>query len=181
MLTTIALDIDRTLVCSVRTYYVKKEWLTMFDSFIFDNYTVFIRPHIKSFLNYLFDPENKFKVGIYTAADEEYAKVVIDKLFTPDRYEPEFVFSSTDSYQNKKFDGKDKSVEYLSYKLNIPINNILLIDDSSAIKKVNLEGCYLIPKFFICFDNNVNVFNTKAQTDEELLECKKWLIENIEK
>jgi hypothetical protein len=39
---TIALDIDRTLVFSTFTSNVKSEWLTYFDNFKYENYTVFI-------------------------------------------------------------------------------------------------------------------------------------------
>ncbi len=171
---TIALDIDRTLVYSTFTSNIKNEWLTLFDNFIYENYTVFIRPHLKTFLEYLFQPENNFKIGIYTAGGEEYAKLVVEKLFIPNGYTPSFIFISSNSFENVSFDDKQKSVEYLSYKLRIPTKNILLIDDSSAIKKVNPEGCYLISKFYVSFDYT-HVFNENVLKDEGLLECIEWL------
>ena len=51
---TVILDIDRTLIHSVLNCIVKEEWKTHFEWFKVDEFTVFLRPHLKEFINYSF-------------------------------------------------------------------------------------------------------------------------------
>lgn len=54
-------------------------------------YGTIIRPGVDEFLDFLFKSE-AFTVGVWTSATSDYAKVVVDNVFGPDR-QPEFVFS----------------------------------------------------------------------------------------
>jgi len=167
----IALDIDRTLVDSVLTRRVKEEWKDKFQWFIYDEYTVFLRPKVREFISFLF--ENKYTVGIFTAGSNNYATKIVNHLFKD--YKLHFVFSNEEYDEGFDMYGKLKSMEYLVYRYpEFKIEDCLLIDDSSRIKRSLGDRCYNIKKFVVCFDN-ADVFNPLSESDNGLVECIEWL------
>jgi phosphoglycolate phosphatase-like HAD superfamily hydrolase len=167
----IALDIDRTLVDSVLTRRIKEEWKEKFEWFIYDEYTVFLRPKVREFIDFLF--ENNYTVGIFTAGSNNYATKIVDHLFKD--YKLYFVFSNEEYDEGFDMYGKSKPMEYLVYKHpEFKVEECLLIDDSSRIKRSLGDRCYNIKKFVVCFDN-ADVFNPLSESDNGLVECMEWL------
>jgi hypothetical protein len=167
----IALDIDRTLVDSVLTRRVKEEWKNNFEWFIYDEYTVFLRPKVREFIDFLF--ENNYTVGIFTAGSNNYATKIVNHLFKDRKLY--FVFSNEEYEEGFDMYGKLKPMEYLVYRYpEFKVEDCLLIDDSSRIKRSLGDRCYNIKKFVVCFDN-ADVFNQLSESDNGLVECMDWL------
>jgi len=168
---TVILDIDRTLIHSVLNYIVKEEWKTHFEWFKVNEFTVFLRPHVKEFINFLF--ENNFKVGVFTASSKEYSKDIVDYLFKDRNLL--FFFSSEEYDEGFNKYGKLKSIEYVVEKYHeIDIDNCILIDDSSTIKNSINDHCYKINKFVVCFDD-IPKFNKLSTIDNGLIKCMEYL------
>ncbi len=177
------LDIDRTLVHSLLTYLVKDEFKIHFNSIIYDEYTVFIRPHLETFLDYLKDISLKnkdFKIGLFTAGSKNYANFINKKLLTSLNIESKYIFSTKEYDEGFDFNGTGKSLHYISYLTNIPVQNIYLVDDSLSIKNGFLKhkelynNCYNISKFVVCFDDT-HCFIPESVTNNGLLECIEWI------
>ncbi len=180
------LDIDRTLVHSVPNYNVNSEWYNHFDSLKYENFTIFIRPHLTTFLDTLFKRQKQnnnnkyFQIGIFTAGSWHYMNYITEKIFKDYPLNRNYLFHEYHSDQSLLFDKKQKSLDYiksllvLNKQLN-PEDDIYLIDDSVSIKNKIGEKCYLIPKFYVCTDDIQPVFNKKALDETSLLECLKWI------
>jgi hypothetical protein len=179
------LDIDRTLVHSVPNYNVNSEWYNHFDSLKYENFTIFIRPHLTTFLDTLFKKQKQnnnkyFQIGIFTAGSWHYMNYITEKIFKDYPLNRNYLFHEYHSDQSLLFDNKLKSLDYiksflvLNKQLN-PEDDIYLIDDSVSVKNKIGENCYLIPKFYVCTDDIQPVFNKKALEDTSLLECLKWI------
>ena len=181
------LDIDRTLVHSLPTYLVKDEFKIHFKSFIYDEYTVFIRPYLDTFVQYLNNISLKntnFKIGLFTAGSKKYANFINKYLLTPLnlKIESKYIFSTKEYDEGFDFDGTRKSLHYISYLTSIPVQNIYLIDDSTGIKNSFLKhkdiynNCYNISKFIVCYDDT-HCFISDSVTNNGLLECIEWIKE----
>ena len=167
---TVVLDIDRTLVHSVEKYRLNHEWKDKFEWFDVVSHITFLRPHVREFINFLFD--KGYNVAIFTAGGMEYAEEVVKELFKVKK--PSFIFVDKDYDKAFKLYGKLKAVEYVEDKVK---GECILIDDSNTINRNNPEKCYRIQPFFVCFDDIPN-FNVESEKDTGLLECMKWLEEN---
>lgn len=89
----VVLDLDETLIHS-RGYMEGVSYDFIIPQSVDDPaplYGTVIRPGVDEFLDYLFE-ENAFEVGVWTSATPDYAQVVIDNVFGPER-EPLFVFA----------------------------------------------------------------------------------------
>lgn len=171
---TIVLDIDRTLVHAILSSKIKDEWKEKFEWFIYDEYTVFLRPKVRIFISFLYD--NEYIVGIFTAGSYNYSQQIVNHLFKD--YKLKFVFSNKEYEESFDMYGKLKPMEYIVYKYpDIRIEDCLLIDDSTSIKKYLRERCYNIKKFVVCYDN-INQFNPLSESDSVLVECMEWLKNN---
>jgi len=174
---TIILDIDRTLVHSLKYRLVKDEWKEKFEWFD-DGIDIitFLRPNVREFINFLIDNNSKYKVGIFTAASREYANFVVDILFP--QVKPIFVYSGID-YDIAKYNyGKLKAIEYVvDNNVGIKYEDCVMIDDSNAVKRSLGEVCYQIPLFAVCYDNPPGIFYPASVEDKELLKVIEWLKE----
>jgi predicted phosphatase len=167
----IALDIDRTLVDSVLTRRIKEEWKEKFEWFIYDEYTVFLRPKVREFIKFLYD--NNYIVGIFTAGSNNYATIIVNQLFKDRKLH--FVFSNREYEDSFDMYGKLKAMEYVVYRYpEFKLEDCLLIDDSNRIKKYLGERCYNIKKFVVCYDN-ADVIVPLSESDNGLVECMECL------
>ncbi len=170
------LDIDRTLVHACPNFRVQKKWLDWYDHFDFDNYTVFVRPNMKQFLDFVFE---HFSVGIFSAGGCEYVDVVIQNLFV-DR-PLSIVLSSNDCDTCFEQTKKSKCTQYAlnlyntKYGCNLSCFDIKLIDDSHMIMVQNFSTCHLIPKFIVCYDDS-DVSIDSNKDDNELIVVQDMLI-----
>ena len=177
MIKYIALDIDRTLVHAVPTSIIKEEWKLKYETLEYDEYTVFIRPYLYTFLDYLFS--TSYEIGLYTAGSREYAEFIRDKLFLYRGYTLSFIFSSDMCINRDNTLQLTKSLSHISKRLHTEPTSILLVDDSSAIKRyITLETggdhCYLVSKFVVCFDDS-NVFVPQMVENDGLLKCMDYI------
>ena len=175
MITTILLDIDRTLVHAIHTHLIHEEWKTKYETFDFDEYTVFIRPNLYTFLDYLF--KTGCKIGLYTAGDREYAEFIRDTIFTPRGYYLDCLFSQSECINRGDTICLTKSLHLIGRRLQTSPKQLLLIDDSSAIKRditAEMDGyedhCYLVRKFVVCLDGS-NTFIPQMVEEDGLLVC----------
>ncbi len=180
MIKLLLLDIDRTLVHSLLTGLVKDEFKTHFKTLIYDEYTVFVRPYLEPFIEFLKNTD--FKIGIFTAGSKNYAKFINNHLLAPLnlKIESKYIFSTKEYDEGFDFDGTRKSLNYISYLTNIPVNNIYLIDDSVSVKNglTKLKDqCYNISKFVVCYDDT-HFFIPNSVTNNGLNECIEF-IKNI--
>jgi hypothetical protein len=168
----ISLDIDRTLVHAVEKKFVTDEF-KYFEHFLYHEYTVFLRPHLNTFLSFLFhDLKTKYKkdynidlkIGLFTGGSREYALKIEEILFKPYQYNLDFIYCDT----------VNKKSSQLEERLNIKRENIIMIDDSVSIKKLNFKECYLINKFVIC-DDFEHKFFPLSKEDNGLLRCKEYI------
>ena len=167
----VLLDIDRTLMHPVERRFVQPEWKERFQTFEFDQYTVFLRPFLSIFLSYLFSLTSKgTKVGHFTAGSYNYATHVVKEVFEPHGYKLHCVFSNREYDESLDFDGRPKSVYYVAHKLKINVNEIILVDDSARVCNPNVPHSYKIPKFVVCTDYT-NIFGPFMFHDQGLLEC----------
>jgi phosphoserine phosphatase len=174
----IVLDIDRTIVHSCLKYFVKDNWIENYKTFNFDAYVIFLRPHLEKFLNFL--KEKKYKVALFTGGDKDYAnfikKNILDKYLNVPL---EFVYSRVEADESFDFDGKLKSVNYISNQINIPVENILLIDDANNVKRGNPNNCYQISPFVVCCEIK-HIFVPEMINDNQLIKCMDWLTSNFD-
>jgi hypothetical protein len=174
----VVLDIDRTLVHACPTIHVQNKWLEWYDHFEFDCYTVFVRPMMKEFLEFLFD---HFDVGIFTAGGNEYADVVVKQLFQPQQH-LQFVFSSDDCDQCFEETKKMKCMNWLlniyntKCSKNLTLQDVKLIDDSHIHMMNNFKCCYLMPQFIVCYDGCNRSINA-MKDDKELLLLQEYLLD----
>lgn len=168
---TIILDIDRTLIHAVSKYIVKEEWKDKFEWFISDNFIVFLRPHVREFIDFLYN--NNYKVGIFTAGSYDHANSVVNNLFNNRKLE--FVFSNEQYDEGFDMFGKLKPIEYIVYKHpEIDIDECIIIDDSSLIKNSNGHRCYKINPFCICCDDRP-IFISSSEEDTGLFKFIEWI------
>lgn len=134
------LDLDNTILSSVELKKIKKiphnnlEYIDMDTDF-----RVFLRPHIKEFLNYIF---KHFKISVWTAASKDYALFIINNIILKDRNEDgtkrklDFIFFD---YHGKVSENKyehPKKLEILWKFYNFPgynKHNTVIIDDNKYV------------------------------------------------
>lgn len=193
----ILLDIDRTLVHAVSNYRLNSEWCNYFETFNYENYTIFKRPHLTTFLDTLFyhlsdEYKMNIQIGLFTAGSQHYTNHIIENIFKDYPLNRNYVFSDYHSNQSWLFDYKPKSLDYIKKILSTnedknenkntnntnknTVDQIYLIDDSVGVKKYLSDyECYLIPKFYVCTDDFQPVFVKYMKNDTRLLECLNYL------
>lgn len=167
----IVLDIDQTIVSAYRTSNLfpnfeneVKELKKYLSTIIMGPYTVFVRPHFKKFIHYLF---KNFNVSVWTAGSEDYANVIAKYMMDVAR-SPEFggfIFHAAMCRESKAKYGniKDMRLIWNDYKLeNFTPRNTILIDDSVPNCEKQPCVCLNISAFYALED-------PFSPTDVELL------------
>lgn len=122
----VVLDLDECLIHS-RGYDPSQTYDFIIPRDVDDSeplYGTMIRPGVDEFLDFLFD-NDAFDVGVWTSATDDYAAVVVDKVFGPER-QPSFVFS------------RERCVKTWDYRGNVYSSGRpeqLLIKDLKKVKK----------------------------------------------
>ncbi len=153
----IILDLDHTLICTcpqdilqiiiddIDSIPLKKHHYE--DCFVFE------RPHLQEFLDFLFE---NFDVSIFTAAMEDYASFVVEKIIIGDNKtrKIDFFLSSIDADICYNKYQKHKCLEYItelahkdSKGLEYSLNNMLIIDDNLFVIDSNRDNCIAAPAF----------------------------------
>jgi len=191
----IILDIDQTLIDAVYfgkenidkdeddEYYdflKNKEKALKFDYENFDDYyVIFFRPHLQTFLDYIFE---NFNVSIWTAASKDYALFIIENIIC--RNDPkrklDYTFFSYHCSLSKKFKKgtKDLSMMWDFYKdPNFSESNTFILDDYDEVYNTQPNNCIFVdPPFH---------FKTKGSEKDNfllnLIPKLKKIKKNIEK
>ncbi len=138
----IILDLDNTLINSLDPNERKnapRQYQNKFKHVKMDNYyTVFERPYLQKFLDYIFD---NYKVSVFTAADNEYALFIIEKIILtkPDR-KLEYIFTGPHSSISEMLYNSPKNLKMLWDNFKIPDFshcNTIIIDDLNEVKESN--------------------------------------------
>lgn len=181
----VILDLDNTIISSLTKKEMEKgrynEITEELEHFHKDNikkienmkmdgeYTVFIRPHLDVFLDYLFE---NFEVSVWTAASENYAKFIIENIILrgnrSDKKLKEFLHSKHCDKSQKKYSKKSpKDLRYLfnenDYKQDFSNCNTVIIDDLYEVNRVNSTNTLRADVF--------DAFYVEAQYDTYLLCC----------
>lgn len=131
------LDLDETLIFSV------KERLNHPESFIYNDYHVYLRPNLSWFLNNI---KTYYKIGIWSVADDDYVEEIVKKIIPKD-IDLEFIWSKSwmgsDSFDGKQYIKKMTELEHLGHRLD----ELLLIDDNEKNITVNSPYSILIKPF----------------------------------
>jgi len=175
----VLLDLDNTIINSLEPEELKainsgldKE--TEFESkFNYENmnpyFRIFARPHLEEFLDYLFD---NFNVGVWTAAESEYALFIIKHFIEtkPSRkLNVIFYRYHVDAAERRYGQGKIKDMRLLweHFKLfNFYPYNTILIDDLIDVKQTNHSNVFQLKSFDVL--NKDNKPNQAAVIDREL-------------
>ncbi len=133
--------------------------LIIFDidgTIIADTLPIIFRPYVSKLLKYCFD---NFEVGIWTAATEEHAIIVIDALLTKEqRARLKFVLHRNHCLQS----GYDciKNLEYVFDTTTKMCNgwhqdNVLIIDDTPATARLNMSNAIIVKSYKGGYDNEL--------------------------
>ena len=180
----IILDLDNTLL-----HGVKKEldvpFQEHFQTVEIEDYTVFVRPHLQAFLDFIF---THFNVAVFTAAGPNYAKQIVEKLFPR---KPVFIFSTPEFDRCKLQTGGFKDLEWVENQVPFQKSRTLIIDDMKLVKMTNGDHCYNIKPFYVLHeikgqiataqfkacsqDEKKRYLIKQSVEDDELLTCMKYL------
>jgi hypothetical protein len=171
---TIILDIDLTLLESHNNHSFIKLHPDYIMESNYGEYQIFLRPHLKYFL----DSISKFTNIIYwTAATKEHQEQVL-KITGLDKYCQDVYYRDTCIYQNKNYI-KDIT------KINIKTNRTLLIDDNEIHKAQNPHNCFLIrpwgPNFYYdsYYDSYYNQFYMEDMELIKMINVLRMFSDNI--
>lgn len=160
----IVLDLDQTLISAEATeehnFNKYKEKAEKFRSDDMDGYyTVYSRPYLQEFLDYLF---KNFNVTIWTAASKDYALFIIEKIILngfPER-KIDFIFFSyhCDISKNIKDYSKELSILWDTYKLEgySEKNTIILDDFKNDVHICQPNNCVIAKPFEFTSEGSEN-------------------------
>ncbi len=135
------LDLDETLIHSATKRLKHKE------AFMLGQYFVYTRPYLSWFLA---EASNLFRIGIWSAADEEYVSDMVEQILPKD-IELEIMWGQ--SWCTHKLNSEtntyvyEKNINKLA-KLNFKLEEIIFVDDSLYNAKVNKENAIVIKPFY---------------------------------
>jgi TFIIF-interacting CTD phosphatase-like protein len=169
----IILDLDQTLISSELKYTFDFEKLgskmNYFDYKNFDDqYIVFARPHLQTFLDFLFE---NFNVSVWTAASKSYALFVIDKFILRNTSRTlDFIFFSYHCTISKRVANELKYLPILWGVFGLSRYSkmdTVLIDDNYDVVKNQKCNCFHIKPFLF--------LQKDSQNDDSLLDLIKRL------
>lgn len=142
-------DLDETLI------HATKKNLDRTPDFTIDEYNIYKRPNFDTFINQCYD---KYKIGIWSSADDKYVKKTVKKLFPP-HIKLEFIWTRVNCFikiVRKPFE----DFEDMTYKehqwikpLNlikrkgIGIKTMLIIENSPYKVAENKRNALIIPSY----------------------------------
>lgn len=177
MITHVLLDLDATIICSTDSdkpslstdEYKRLQHLEHHR--MDDLYTIFERPFLQKFLDYLFA---NYKVSVFTASSKNYCLFIIDKfILTKPERKLEFVFFSYHCNLSKnKYNGNNKRLSLLNFDFELadifPLETTVLIDDHEGWIKDQSEVVLTIKPYDIYHpdaENDVELVTTIAQLE----------------
>jgi len=167
------LDLDETLIHTMDVLPHKCPKLDKKADFHFQldkhHYYVLARPGYQMFLDFLF---KYFKVGVWTAADKEYAKAICKRIFTSDQLK-KIVFIYSRGFCHIEHDSGSYTKPLTKiYKLHPSFkpHNTIMVDNTHHVMKFNLQNSIHIPDF-----------NIKSRKDYYLYHIRNMIIQYFKK
>ena len=164
----IVLDLDNTLLYAMplknydKIKHEKKDKISKFKKIpIYDDkekdsgYMIFLRPHLSSFLNFLF---KNFRVGVWSSGNESYVDFIVKNIILKGnssrqtKRNLDFVFHSDNCDESEKKYGKDK-IKDLRYiwdvkkKKGYNDSNTFIIDDLEQVHEIQPKNTLKIKSF----------------------------------
>jgi TFIIF-interacting CTD phosphatase-like protein len=194
----ICLDLDQTLIWAGtdKEYNPAKEPVLKkkakkFPNINMDNYyTVFERPGLQDFLDFLF---KHFNVSVWTAASKDYALFVIKNIIYKKNIQNrklDWIFFSyhCDISKRDKDGTKDLRLLWENYKLpGFSKSNTYIIDDYDEVYETQPANCIAVSPFNFTDDGNESDCQLKNVQEEleimlsEVKKGKKYTASNINK
>ena len=101
------------------------------------------RPYLEEFFDYCFA---NFEVGVWSAGDDSYVKMLCDQLFVKKNHKPLFVWGRSKCFKFK--DEYLKPLERIFEEFpHIDRHNTLIIDDKESMIRYNEENHIRIPPY----------------------------------
>jgi hypothetical protein len=169
----ILLDLDNTIIYSIPCEKLPKNTNSHLHSMKYykmdEDYYVFERPGLQTFLDWLFQ---NYNISVWSAASPDYVEFIVKNIIEKNKRKIEYVLNSENCENCQKIFG-DKHIKNLSMLWDIhdikgygPYNT-LIIDDLKMVCKVQPHNSVQIKSF------NTNHKNSKK--DNELKKIKKQL------
>lgn len=160
----IILDLDQTCISSEDINISKQakysSKATKFKSHNMDNYfNVFERPHLQTFLDYVFD---NFNVSCWTAASCDYGLFIIKHIIGIGKYpnrKIDYYLHSKHCSESKRKLSSTKNLEMLFDKWKLPgyyAYNTVIIDDLPEVYETQPVNCINIKPFEFKKSNSEN-------------------------
>lgn len=135
----LVLDIDETLVFVENKWYFQNDKKLIPDFELYDGYYFGIkRPFLDQFLR---DISKKYDLAIWTSGEEEYARIIYNKIFHPLKIKLKFIWTKNEL--NKTGNYKDLNLIKDYYP---EYSKIIAIDDQSSYYK-NKNDLILVKRF----------------------------------
>lgn len=168
-------DLDNTLLHSINKSHVDMLHISKFDHVFEINdydqrfqkitYLSFERPGLTTFLEFCF---KHFTVGVWTAANKNYATQIIQECFINKGFHPHFLFTNTETELSKFTHGGMKDINYLLEHQNLPLDtDVVIVDDNSLVANTNGNRCILCNPFYVYRSVSVTGNKTKLEFREE--------------
>ena len=138
----IVLDLDETLIHTFDEfsgYDIKPDFTFKLSGYVFK---VSKRPHLKEFIDWIFNHPQIKTVNIWTAATRDYARNVVRNILTPEQREKLHVFHT------RKQVVKGTKPLHKIFGNKLKKNNTIMIDDKAEIGINNPGNLIVIPAYF---------------------------------
>lgn len=151
------LDLDETLISGIPKK--QKHTLKKLENYNMDNYyTIYCRPHLQEFLDYVFE---HFNVIIWTAASKDYCLFIVKNIVlkNPNRNISKIFFSYHCSLSKKFAKNKNvpKKLSILWEKFglkDINKHNVVILDDFEDVYSCQKENCIIAKSFDALVDGS---------------------------
>jgi hypothetical protein len=168
----VILDLDNTLIYSIsqEKFPKKKTHLHSMKHYkMDDDYYVFERPGLQTFLNWLF---KNFNITVWSAASPEYVEFIVKNVIEKNKRNIEYILNSDNCEESQTVYG-DKHIKNLNmlwdhYEIDgYDSYNTLIIDDLKMVCKIQPHNSIQIKSF--------NTRSKDCIKDIELKEIRKKL------
>ena len=138
-------------------------------------YVIFERPYLQEFLTFLFA---NFRVGVWTAASQDYANFIVKNIVIGDYVDRKLEFFLC-SYHGKKSStmyrgSKDLDMLIELYQLpECSKNSLVIVDDYDEVHKIQTQNCIIAKEF--CY------FNIGSDKDTFLKDLEQKLLDYLSK
>ncbi len=159
--TNLILDLDNTLISSQEyNTFQKNNKMEKFIYTVMDTeYIVFHRPHLDTFLDFVF---KNFNVSVWTAGTKDYALFIIKHIILSKKNRKlDYILSRFNCNESEFKFGEIKDLNMFHFDKNYNKENTIIIDDNEDVIKQNKNNSIQVKPF--------EYTDRSSYTDKELL------------